>query len=221
MLLRRVIQLTAGILLGLAACTPSPRVGLLETSCQAPCWHGIVPGTTSFDDALELIEQIPGTYPRSIAVRDEGGGRKSVRWVMRSGTNDFFVELSAADGTVSAVLLSLSGQVKLNELLSAYGEPQITGGFYGWGEGHWRKVFLLFDQGLAAVLGDEGWPMTDTWRLRPSDEVRYLYFFEPESLQQLVQDDWLFVPLAPDVEALTAASGPWEGYSTVTLQSVR
>jgi hypothetical protein len=140
---------------------------------------------------------------------------------MASGGSDFFVELTAAEGTVSAVLLSLSGEVKLDELFLQYGEPHSAGGFYGGGGGHWRKVFLLFDQGLAAVLADEGWPLSEKWRLRPSDEVSYLYFFQPESLHRLVQDDWLFIPLAPDVDALVAASSPWEGYTTLTLHSAR
>jgi hypothetical protein len=180
-----------------------------------------VPGTTTIDDALDLIPQIPGVSGRSIAVRDEGEGRKHVGWVMTLGESLFFVELTAADGTVSAILLSLEGEVSLKDLLLAYGEPDTVGGFYGQGEVYWRNLFLLFDQGVAAVLADEGWPMTDTWRLRPGDRVSYFYFFEPGSLHQLVRDERMFLPMAPDVEALIAASGPWEGYSTVTLQSVR
>jgi hypothetical protein len=218
---RRLIPLAVGIMLALAACSPSAGVGMLDTSCQAPCWHGITPGTTTIEDALEIIPQIPGVSARSIAVRDEGGGREYVHWVMTTGTTDFFVELTTADGRVSAMLLSLEGEVSLKDLLLAYGVPEDAGGFYGRGEGHWRRVFLLFHQGLAAVLADEGWPTTNTWRLRPSNGVEYLYFFKPDSLQQLVQDDWLFVPLAPDVESLIAARGPWEGYSTVTLHPAR
>jgi len=221
MALRRAIQITSCIILGLAACTPNAGVGMLDPGCQAPCWHGIAPGTTTIEDALEIIPQIPGVSARSIAVRDEGGGREYVHWIMTSGGTDFFVELTTAEGRVSAILLSLEGNVSLKDLFLAYREPEVAGGFYGGGEGHWRRVFLLFDQGMAAVLGDEGWPTSNTWRLRPSNGVRYLYLFEPDSLPQLVQDDWLFVPLAPDVESLITASSPWEGYSTVTLQPAR
>jgi len=219
--LRRAIRITAGILLGLAACTPTPGVGLLDTSCQAPCWHGIVPGTTSIDDALELLPQIPGVSGRSIAVRDEGGGRKYVSWVMTSGGGSFYGELTATSSAVSVIALSLDGEVTLKDLFLAYGQPEVAGGFYGQGEVYWRSVFLLFDQGLAAVLGDEGWPSIETWRLRPGDRVTHLYFYEPDSLHQLVQDDWLLLPMLPDVDTLISASNPWEGYSTLALQPVR
>ncbi len=219
--LRRAIQITACVMLGLAACTPTAGVGMLDISCQAPCWHGIMPGATTVDDALELIPQIPGVSTRSIASRERVDGREHVSWVMYSGGSSFFVELAAANDTVSAILLSLEGEVSLKDLFLAYGEPDTVGGFYGQGEVYWRRVFLLFDEGLAAVLGDEGWPITDTWRLKPSDRVSYFYFFETGSLHQLVQDERMFLPMAQDADALIAASSPWEGYSTVSLQSVR
>jgi hypothetical protein len=189
MVLRRVIQIIAGIMLGLAGCTPSAGVGMLDTSCQAPCWRGIMPGETTIDDALELIPQIPGVSARSIAVRDEGGGRKYVSWVMYSAGESFYGELTAANDTVSTLALSLDGEVSLRDLFLAYGEPNAVGGFYGQGEVYWRNVVLLFDQGLAAVLRDEGWPTTDTWRLRPGDGVSELFFFDPIFLLQPPEDD--------------------------------
>jgi hypothetical protein len=160
-------------------------------------------------------------YDESIAVRDLGDRNDHITWVMQSGAHDYYGELTTSMGAVSAIALTPDGDVRLKDVFLAWGEPDLAGGFYGQGHGHWRRVFLLFDEGMAIVLGDEGWPTTDTWRLRPGDRVSYFYFFEPGSLHQLVRDERMFLPMAPDVEALIAASGPWEGYSTVTLQSVR
>jgi hypothetical protein len=140
---------------------------------------------------------------------------------MQSGVHDYYGELTTSVGTVSGIALTPDGDVRLKDVFLAWGEPDLAGGFYGQGEGHWRRVFLLFDEGMAIVLGDEGWPMTDTWRLRPSDEVSYLYYFEPDALHQLVRNEPMFLPMAPDVDALIAASGPWEGYSTLALRSIR
>lgn len=221
MRLLRAVRIAAGVLLTLAACTPSPDLHLLDSTCQAPCWYGLLPGTTTTDEALDLISQIPGVYAESIAVRDVGDDNRHITWVMQSGAYDYYGELTISMGAVSAIALSPDGDVRLEDVLLAWGAPDLVGGFYGQGHGHWRSVFILFDEGTAVSLGDDRWLMTDTWRLRRSNEVRYIYFFEPGSLHQLVRDEPMFSPIAPDVDALIAASIPWGGYSTISLHSVR
>jgi len=217
--LRQATWVIGTIWLGLAARTPTPNpaLALLHSGCQPPCWHGIVPGTTTLDETLEIIPRIPQASETSPGVREEGQGRKYVRCVLETGRKLLFLELITAHDTVSALELSLDGEVTLEELFLAYGEPDAVGGFWGRGERYWRRVFLLFNEGMAASLHHQGRPKTDTWRLRPADEVWYLFFYDPGSLYQLVEDRRLLGDLAPDGDALIAASRPWEGYSTIDL----
>ena len=206
----------------LAACTQREPPAILSPLCQPPCWQGITPGETSFADALAVIPQIPEVRLRSLAVRDEGSGRQHVRCLVGPPGAFVFVEITAANGTVSTISLSLAGDVSLQDVIIVYGEPALAGGFYGPVAGHWRRAFLLYTQGVEAVLTDAGWPHTDTWRLRPSDTVDYLFFFNPDSLASPPQGDWLFLAaLWPNPHAFAAAGRPWAGYSTLSLRLVR
>jgi len=223
----RLLYLIAStILVALSGCSQHDASSILETGCQPPCWYHITPGETSIADALSIIENIPEVSKNSISMREDGTGSNSVQWVMGSSGSLVFVELTSSNDTVSTIGLSLNHEVTIKELMLAYGQPDVTGGFYGQGEGHWRRVFILFDQGVEASLIDQGLIqgllMPDKWRLRPSDTVDYLFFFDPDIINSPQQEDWLLMAaLWPDVEAFIAAGRPWEGYSTLLLQLVR
>jgi hypothetical protein len=208
--------------LATGGCTERQPSYILESGCAVPCWRGIIPGETSIEDAVEIIKQIPEVSLTSISVRDQGVGIRYASWVMGPAGDLTFGEIIAENETVSTVSLSLDREVPLADLFLAYGEPISAGGFYGWGEGHWRRVFIHFDQGAVAVLSDYGWPHTDTWRLRSTDHVKYLYLFRPDSLADPPEGDWLLrSALWPSEEAFSAAARPWQGYATLTLQFVR
>lgn len=217
----RAILTVTGIILALSACTPTDDHNLLVANCQPPCWYWIMPGKTTTDEALALIPQIPGVHDGTVVIRDLGDGNDYIRWLMRSGTgkHDYFGELTTSVGIVSGLSLTPDGDVTLKDVFLAYGEPDTVGGFYWEGRGHSRRVFLLFDEGMAIALGDDGWLKSTTWRLRPNDQVRYLYFFEPNTLHGLVGNNPMFLTIAPSLDALTEASRPWDGYSTLALTS--
>jgi len=60
--------ITASQLLGTQLASPSTLFGFVE-GCESrpqPCWHGIVPGTTSLQKAQAILEERGYTNPRSL-----------------------------------------------------------------------------------------------------------------------------------------------------------
>jgi hypothetical protein len=207
--------------LGTAGCAQRQPSYILQASCDLPCWRGIIPGSTSVEEAIDNLQQIPEVALTSLSVREQGPGVKYASWVMGPVGQSVYGEIIAIDGTVSTICLSYS-EVRLDDLLLAYGQPASVGGFYGGGEGHWRSVFIHFDQGALAILTDDGWPLTDKWRLRPSDRVKHLYFFQPESLVAPSPADWLLdSAMSPGRDAFVGAASPWRGFTRLTLDSFR
>lgn len=59
------------ILLGLicASCvTPSQLI--LDSPCKLPCWHGIQPGITTFEEALQVIKTLPTINQDSVYIEE-------------------------------------------------------------------------------------------------------------------------------------------------------
>lgn len=115
----------------IVGCTPSPELRndafLDDTSlitgepCEAPCWQNLIPGETAWGvvlDTFDLNEDF-------IQVDSENSRRTPVDWIdytFRDGPK--CCRIYSADGEVlDSILLLLSPQMTLGEVIERYGEP--------------------------------------------------------------------------------------------------
>lgn len=89
-----ILSLCAALFIGRRQPIP-PRIAMLHlTDCQLPCWIGIVPGTTTLDEAQEKIRQVfdatsfevTDDFPNFI-ITDRVTGESVEVWLHLSGTN--------------------------------------------------------------------------------------------------------------------------------------
>lgn len=99
--------------------------------CRPPCWEGITPGQTSFNDAVELLKKNPATTMVQIS---EGSDKKpfaSWNWLnnlssanIQLNTNNGVIEARAGkSGTITKISSRLPASFKLGEIIRVYGEP--------------------------------------------------------------------------------------------------
>jgi hypothetical protein len=118
-------------LLTLAACAPPPNLRdntlLQDTSlvsgdpCAAPCFRGIIPGETAWQDAVTILEDQEDF--KGVTIQDDPESEAvSAGW--QQGDNQICCYITSLDSeTVSAVFLRIAPNMNLGELIEAHGEP--------------------------------------------------------------------------------------------------
>jgi peptidylprolyl isomerase len=86
--------------------------------CGPPCFAGITPGTTTYEEALKLLQ----ADKRFANVQSQG---RQAAWQTAGGEN--CCQINADDkGLVSAIQIRVAPKVTVKQLLDKYGEPQYT-----------------------------------------------------------------------------------------------
>ncbi|TVR23412.1 MAG: hypothetical protein EA396_04045 [Anaerolineaceae bacterium] len=127
----RFILLTSLLTLLVVACAPEVRIVsddfLRDTSlisdepCGAPCWRGITPGETRWNDALEIVENdetLTSLQTRS----DADTGQIGAAWAQVDGDN--CCQMFTQDGeTVSLLVTQTTPEVTFGQVVEKFGEP--------------------------------------------------------------------------------------------------
>ncbi len=127
----RNILLLVGLVFLIAACAPTPQLRsdrllqddsfVSDEPCAAPCWRGIIPGETGWNDALNIIRG--DTTLMSLQTRtDEATQQIGAAWAQRDGDNccQMFSEDSV---TVSFIVAQTTPRTRLGEVVEKHGEP--------------------------------------------------------------------------------------------------
>jgi len=128
----RNILLLVGLMFLIAACAPTPQLRsdrLLqddsfvsgEEPCAAPCWRGIIPGETSWNNALTIIND--DTTLASLQTRtDETTKQIGAAWAQKDGDN--CCQMFSQDGeTVSFIVAQTTPRTRFGEVVEKHGEP--------------------------------------------------------------------------------------------------
>ena len=196
----RLILAALTLVLIAAACGPEPQIrndNLLKDSsfltsdpCGPPCWRGIVPGETTWNDAIAIIED-DETLDQFQSREDEESDRIGAAWAQADG--DGCCQMFTQDGeTVSFLVMQTAPDSQLSAVIEEHGEPQ-----YLFGEA------ITSDQGLISlfyvdvpmviyvfIAGEEG-------SIIPESEVVGFAYTTPDLMQFLID---------------TSDLHEWEGY---------
>jgi hypothetical protein len=95
---------------------------LTDSPCTAPCWQGIVPGTsTEREGIIQILETMPNVrsirqYPSEIRWR----------WKQRPWRKTGYNSVYLVGGIVHHITLSVDFELTVEEILSKYGLPETT-----------------------------------------------------------------------------------------------
>ncbi|NWJ47343.1 MAG: hypothetical protein HXX08_15905 [Chloroflexi bacterium] len=103
--------------------------------CKLPCWEGITPGITGFDEAVKILQSIPQvsnikfeTYSNDISSLNEPPKYEEIKVVTWDGKDNTGVgELLAyptGNKLVRYITPNTNGDFLLKDVIKAYGEPQ-------------------------------------------------------------------------------------------------
>lgn len=144
----RFILLASLFTLIITACAPEVRILsdklLQDTSvitdepCAAPCWRGITPGETKWNDALAILEADETLTDLQIRTNSDTG-QIGAAWSVANG--DRCCQMFTQDSeTVDLIVLSTTPALTFGEIIDKYGEPEYIIG-----------QSLASDQALASI----------------------------------------------------------------------
>ena len=186
----------------IAACAPTPELrndNLLQDSsflsgepCGPPCWRGIIPGETDWNDALNIIEDDPTLSDLETRTSDDTEVIGAI-WGQTDG--DSCCQMYSESGElVDIIILQTAPTNTLGDVVETYGEPTYLIGETLSGE---QGVFTLFypeDQMLiySFIAGENG-------ELSEASEVIGFAYFALDRMELLMQTNDLH---------------EWEGYQS-------
>lgn len=114
------------------SCSSNENSGLLlaSSTCELPCWNNIVPGETTLQEAVDIIEQLDGINQESIFVHNPSQGliTTAIWFSLESKT---LLDSTTTQGEVSlindrVVLITLGGDLNLTfgDIVRKIGEPE-------------------------------------------------------------------------------------------------
>lgn len=173
-----------------AACQPPPVLrddGFLQDTslltgdpCEAPCWQGIIPGETSWRDAITMIEDNP-EYTDFETVQDDQSEAELINF--NDGDGPQCCRIITDDGeTVSAILTLLAPQMQLGDVIDKFGEPAyVTGGDVSPDQ---TLLSVLFpDVPLVVYVFGAG---TENGELTPASEIIDAIYMDDAGMEELV-----------------------------------
>lgn len=188
-----------------AACAPPPELRnnkylhdksiITGDPCEAPCWRGIIPGETSWSDAIKIIEE--DTRLTGLQTQDstaaENPNAKAGDWQEVDG-DPSCCQLFSEDGqTVDQIGLQLAPQSTVGELIEAHGNPAyLTGNAVSSDQAVMYLIYLDPPMMvLAFVAGAETGALVET------SEIIAVLYTTSDRMQQIVETTSLY---------------GWEGY---------
>ncbi len=183
------------LVLVVAACAPPPELrndSLLHDKsivaaadpCTAPCWQGITPGTTSWDEAIKVVENDPKLSDLQVKENTDTDNPNDKGAVWQEVNGQPCCTMYTEDGqTVQAIVLYLAPESTVSELVEAHGEPAYVFGSEVTGDQAVMNLIYLEPPMVvfAFVAGAENGALTAT-----SELIGALYT-TADQLQKLVE----------------------------------
>ena len=206
------------ILLFTVACkTTSQNLSVLEkSSCNLPCWNGVVAGQTTKDDLLQILEKLPDINPETIRTTNQAWNMFDDQVYFSFHQGWTFSQRPKLRGEAYIINnrvseLTLCGEINttMGTVVEAVGEPEhiISGNnFYGG-----RTVILISSQkGISYSYTTE----LDNLEISPDTSIDCIDIFDP-SLYETMLDAKFFSNGYYNAEETRKVWYPWDGYGNL------
>jgi hypothetical protein len=175
--------------------------------CEPPCWQGIVPGETTLQHALAILDNSSMVDPSTVYEGQRFGGvwpgRTHINWNERGwqAADDILLSqgypntLLSKDGLVESLLLRFDTTDRCTptvlDVIERYGAPEKI--LRAEGAGYtpdivWGEMDLLYPSRGLVFAALTGHPVL----ARPTDRIQVAYYFVPTSLDALAAEPMRF-----------------------------
>lgn len=190
------------LVLLIAACAPPPELRdatlLQDTSlisgepCAAPCWRGITPGTTTWRDALAIIEDDPALDAPNVQTDEDSTA--VVAEFQQTGGTACCQMFSETGEVVDLLFLRTAPSMTLGDVIETHGEPAFA---IGSPFSETQAIINVLYPDLPVVV--YAFVAGEQAALSATSEIIGLLYLKPSDMELLLQ---------------TSDLHTWEGYAT-------
>jgi hypothetical protein len=153
-----------------------------DESCQAPCYQDIVPGTTTFADALAKLKS--NSLFKDVQSQDSP---PQAAWSTQGGTQCCNLSANEETGLVEVMLIRTAPVMTLLDVVSRYGEPAYVV----------PQEYTEEEVALGLLYPDDGFlayvmPGNTSSTLADTNPVVIVLYFNPAQSAELVESSTLF-----------------------------
>ena len=207
---RFIVPGLLALLFVFAACSPPPELrdnSLLQDQslltgepCEAPCWRGIVPGETSWRDALAILEDEPDLDAPQI--QDDEASGAIVAEFQQAGGAPCCQMFSETGEKVDILFMRLAPTTTLGELIDRWGEPSyLVGSPFSENQAIMNLIYPEIPLVVYAFVEGE-----TTGRLSASSELVGVLYLKQSDMDLLLQTSNLNVWAGMDSFQVYASS---------------
>lgn len=158
-----------------------------ETPCQAPCFAGIIPGTSTETEVMNLIQE--DNYFQNCHLEDRPN---QGRWISCKG---LIININKDNGIADGIGFITLSTFTLADVVAKYGEPlTVWLAVLGTPEAPEYSMIVLFEDKKIRVDLESQELSTETYLLEPSVKITNIVYYSEEN------------------SGLTAYLQPWHGY---------
>lgn len=150
--------------------------------CAPPCWNGIVPGETSFVDAISALTADDARFTDPEQSTD--GGILQAAW-QKAGSGQYCCRVVAGENDqnspVSYIFLALSPHIIVDQVIDRYGEPEYVTAFqFTDSEAVIQLVYPEVPMAVTVLVGDP------TASLVTNSDVVAVLYMAPEEMELIL-----------------------------------
>jgi len=204
------------ILFSISACNLKPFQLETDQDCSSPCWHHIVPGQTTKQEMLSILEQIPEVQAGSIWSKGESWN--SFNDVARfSLSNKVDVEVYFYNNKVALMYFYGKTRVTIGDMINKVGEPENLLTIYlAYGpfrlDGSPHKIVYLLNPEKGIAYRYDSLDIPKSWRseIRPDIKISGIDYFDPGVYHSLLEVGMF--PMGDISKETLDRMKPWTGF---------
>ena len=197
----------------------SPTVSLGDASCRIPCWYGLAPGKTTFDEALSVVKSLRFVSSDSLKTDSSTPGQEPyIYWLFANELAGQGVVFFDTHKRIQEIRLNTRG-LTLGSVIDAFGSPKtiwanITPVVDNFDFGPHYNLGLYFPQGIYIEIADKakGDLKTVTQDITRDLNVDSIYLFAPTDLETFLGQITESPSNQARLDYIRARLQPWPGF---------
>ena len=194
-----------------------PSAFIDDNTCAAPCWAGVNPGITTFNEAQELIDSSEYITDRGSTEYVVDKDRSQLRWFFPSSYSERYGTAHILNGIVQLIEFEYEHGPTFNDIVEQFGEPDKVSAMVHYADCGYAHISIKYSQIGLVASKYMGCIHLDTGYIRPDPEDRItdIHLFIPGTYDDLVTPGK--VVLVIEYGHLTDSLQEWQGFVDVPL----
>lgn len=210
------------LLIGLVqACKSKESVLIQNTTCQFPCWQNIRPGSTTVNEANQILLKLPFFDSKPLATPVIVNETRSYNsWTFQKNIREMGGGIIYHNDLVAYIDFDVINKTKISEMVAYYGNPEFVSAISGQADTQWLEIGWIYPkQGVLIIHFNPNWRMTGSnVDITPSLKVYRVYYFDPNLYEILVEE---MLRNGADRLIIEQSTQTWNGYGTYPYTEIK